>query len=105
MIRVFTTTVCPKCRKLKDFLYGKCIEFDVIDMESAEGMTELVSRGIFIWDAPVLQVGESFYAPKQLFRGTELLEAFIIEQVDNVVTDVNINSVEYNMVVGREDGN
>ncbi|WP_292378358.1 glutaredoxin family protein [Methanosarcina sp. UBA289] len=73
-IKLYTTEVCPKCRKLKTFLQAQGITFQVIDMQSPEGQTELKFNGIFTLEAPVLQVGEEFYLSKQLFKGNELSE-------------------------------
>ncbi len=79
MIRVFTTEVCPKCQRLKLFLESQGIQYETLDMQSPEGMTELLYSGVFIYDAPVLQVDESFYATKQLFKGVDLLKEDILK--------------------------
>ena len=82
-VRVFSTVVCPKCQRLKKFFDARGIAYETMDMQSPEGMTELLSNNVFIWDAPVLQVGESFFAPKQLFKGVELQEDFVLGAVNS----------------------
>ncbi len=81
MIRIFTTEVCPKCKRLKAFLEKEGIAYETLDMQTPEGMTELLCNSVFTYTAPVLQVGEQFYITTQLFKGTELKEEFILQCV------------------------
>lgn len=80
-VRVFSTAVCPKCLRLKKFFDAHGIAYDTMDMQSPEGMTELLSNNVFIWDAPVLQVGDKFYGPKELFKGADLQSNEIVDKV------------------------
>lgn len=73
-ITVYVTETCPKCRRLKDFLQANQITFKTLDMQSSEGMSELLFYQVFTYDAPVLQIGDAFYTTKQLFDKNELRE-------------------------------
>jgi glutaredoxin len=73
-IIVFSTTVCPKCRRLKQHMKSQGIIFSEMDMESPEGKTELLFAGVFALEAPVLQVGNDYYTTRQLFQGIEIKE-------------------------------
>lgn len=71
-IKIYTTAVCPKCKRLKDFLQAQGIAFQVLDMQSPEGITELRFAGCFALEAPVLQIGDEFYTNRQIFQGNEI---------------------------------
>jgi glutaredoxin len=79
MVRVFSTAVCPKCKRLKAFLENKGIAFESMNMDTAEGMTELFMLGIVAFEAPVLVSGnnKAMYA-KDLFNGTEIQEEAVL---------------------------
>jgi glutaredoxin len=80
-IRIFTTTVCPKCNKLKQLLAENGIAFDVLDMQSPEGMSELFEAEVFTFTAPVLQVKSKFYKSEELNRmsDSEILKTVGVE--------------------------
>lgn len=78
MVKVFSTTVCPKCKRLKAFLTEKGIAFESLNMDTAEGMTELFMLGIVAFDAPVLVSGNNAMYAKDMFNGTEIQEEAII---------------------------
>lgn len=54
VIKVYSLPVCPRCETLKTFLTNNNIPFESVDMESAEGITELRVAGCFAMEAPVL---------------------------------------------------
>ncbi len=66
---VYTTADCPRCEQVKKVLKGWGVEFDIVDMASAEALTELRVNGIFTLSAPVLMAGEDFYTVEELFDG------------------------------------
>ena len=78
MVKIFSTTVCPKCRRLKAFLENKGIAFESLNMDTAEGMTELFMLGIVAFDAPVLVSGNNAMYSNDLFKGTEIQEEKIL---------------------------
>jgi glutaredoxin len=78
MVKVFSTMVCPKCKRLKAFLESKGIAFESMNMDTAEGMTELFMLGIVAFDAPVLVSGNTAMYSKDLFNGTEIQEERIL---------------------------
>ena len=82
IVKVFSTQVCPKCQRLKKFLTEKGIEFESMDMESAEGMAELFANGCYSFSAPVMQTGTTFLLPEHLFKGTILCEDLVINALE-----------------------
>ena len=55
-IIVYTTSACPKCKKLKSYLKSAAIEYTEADMSTPAALTELRANGVFTMMAPVLQV-------------------------------------------------
>jgi glutaredoxin len=66
---VYTTTECPRCEQVKRVLEGWGVEFETVDMASAEALTELRVNGVFTLSAPVLMAGDDFYTTEELFEG------------------------------------
>lgn len=58
---VYTLPNCPQCEVLKGQLKGKGIEFEEKDLSDFNNMAKLRQRGVFISEAPVLQIGEVYY--------------------------------------------
>ncbi|MBT8507217.1 NrdH-redoxin [Methanomicrobiaceae archaeon CYW5] len=73
-INVYTLENCPNCELLKDFLDGAGAKYTVRDMMSAEALTELRINGVFVREAPVLQVGKTFLTSKDLFDAKGVIE-------------------------------
>ncbi len=78
---VYTLEFCPRCEILKDFLSSHQIPFTVADMSSAKALTELRVNGVFVQEAPVLQVGKTFLTSKELFVGDALNEERILQLI------------------------
>lgn len=74
MIKIYTTSVCPKCQRLKAYLDKLGIEYQTLDMETAEGRTELLYNGVFALEAPVLQAGSAFFTSREMFHGQDIRE-------------------------------
>ncbi len=66
-IQLYSTTNCPNCRVLKQFLETKNIHYTEVDMATPAALTELRMNGVFTMSAPVLQVGSRFFTTKELF--------------------------------------
>jgi len=66
---VYTTADCPRCEQVKKALKGWGVEFETVNMASAEALTELRVNGVFTLSAPVLQAGDDFYTVEELFEG------------------------------------
>jgi len=69
---VYTTADCPRCEQVKRVLAGWGVEFETVDMATAEALTELRVNGVFTLSAPVLVAGEEFYTVEELFDGDAL---------------------------------
>lgn len=81
---VYTLEFCPNCETLKEYLKGKSVSYRERDMSTAESLTELRVNGVFSSEAPVLQAGSVFLAPKELFHEGRLDE----ERVGKLIEDV-----------------
>ncbi|HWQ65647.1 MAG TPA: glutaredoxin domain-containing protein [Methanospirillum sp.] len=68
---IYTLEFCPRCDLLKEFLNSQNIGFTEADMSDADALTELRMNGIFVQEAPVLQIGEQFLTTKELFGGSD----------------------------------
>lgn len=80
-IRVFSTTVCPKCKRLKKFLDELGVKYVSMNMEAPEDMAELFHAGVFTYNAPVLNVGNEYITSNGLFQGGKLNELYVKELV------------------------
>ena len=66
-VTVYTTTVCPRCKALKRFLTEQNVPFSEGNLEEPEAVVELRINGVFVMEAPVLQVDDSYYTSEELF--------------------------------------
>jgi glutaredoxin len=71
-IRVYTTKICPNCRKVKEFLAAEGAPFEEVAITSAEALTELRMQGVFTLVTPVVQIGSKFLTTAELFTDDEL---------------------------------
>ena len=82
MIKVYSTKVCPHCKQVKDFLAAAGVEYEDVDITSAEALTELRMNGVFTLITPVLQVGSTFITHDELFDGEDLNVEKLKEIID-----------------------
>jgi len=66
-IRIYSTPVCPNCKALKTALESRGVPYQEVDLSTPQALTELAMQGVFATAAPVLQVGNRFYTPEELF--------------------------------------
>ena len=60
MIKVFSTTTCPWCTKVKEYLQNKGLEFETVDVSSnREAAMEMVKKTGQM-GVPVTQIGEKY---------------------------------------------
>ena len=60
MIKVFSTTTCPWCTKVKEYLQNKGLEFETVDVSSnREAAMEMVKQTGQM-GVPVTQIGEKY---------------------------------------------
>ncbi|HIH70384.1 glutaredoxin family protein [Methermicoccus shengliensis] len=76
-VKVYTTSVCPRCRALKRFLSEMGVEFTEESLEQPETVAELRINGVFVMEAPVLQVDDTYYTPEELFEDEVLNEQLV----------------------------
>ncbi|MCK9576500.1 MAG: NrdH-redoxin [Clostridia bacterium] len=82
IVNVYSTKVCPKCKRLKTFLTSNGIAFESLDMQEAENLAELRFNQVFTNNAPVLQVEDRFFTIEEIFKGSELLESRVLEVIN-----------------------
>ncbi len=80
-IRVYTTKICPNCKKVKEFLAVEGEEYEEVDITTAEALTELRMNGVFTLITPVVQIGSVFLTHNDLFNGDELRKERIKELI------------------------
>jgi glutaredoxin len=61
-IIVYSTESCPNCEQLKTELKHLGAAFEDRDMGDADSLTDIRCGGCFTMAAPVLRVGDKFYA-------------------------------------------
>lgn len=80
-IRVYTTEICPSCKKVKEFLAAEGEEYGEVDITTAEALTELRMNGVFTLTTPIVQIGSVFLTHEDLFNGEELKKEKIKEEI------------------------
>lgn len=80
-IRVYTTKICPNCKKVKEFLAAEGEAYEEVDITTAEALTELRMNGVFTLITPVVQIGSVFLTHNDLFNGDELRKERIKELI------------------------
>ena len=71
---VYTLEHCPNCELLKGFLKKNGHKYSERDLSTPESLTELRVNGVFVNEAPVLQVGDDFYTSADMFPTGKLDE-------------------------------
>lgn len=69
---VYATASCPRCEEVKRVLKGWGVDFETVNMATAEALTELRVNGVFTLSAPVLMAGDDFYTVEDLFQGEKI---------------------------------
>ena len=78
---VYTLEFCPHCEVLKDYLGRAGIAYNILDLSTPEALTELRMNGIFVQEAPVLQIKKTFLTSADLFDGDTLREDLITQHL------------------------
>ncbi|MCP1714961.1 glutaredoxin [Methanocalculus alkaliphilus] len=71
-IIVYSLEVCPNCEILKNYLQIKGVDYAEISLDDPEALTDLRMNGVFVMEAPVLQIGEEYLTSKELFKDGEV---------------------------------
>lgn len=72
-IIVYSLEVCPNCEMLKQYLQDNTIPFTERNLEDPEALTDLRMNGIFVMEAPVLQVGDEYLTSQEIFENGAVL--------------------------------
>lgn len=67
-IIVYSLEVCPNCEILKQYLHDNTIPYMERSLEDPEALTDLRMNGVFVMEAPVLQVGERYFTSQEIFE-------------------------------------
>jgi len=78
---VYSLEFCPHCEILKDYLDRAGIAYNVLDLSTPEALTELRMNGVFVQEAPVLQIKKTFLTSADLFFGEALREELITKHL------------------------
>jgi len=79
-INVYTLENCPNCELLKEYLNAAGIGYTIRNMIDAAALTELRINGVFVREAPVLQIGTTFLISKDLF-GAEGVREDVVDSL------------------------
>lgn len=60
MIKVFSTTTCPWCTKVKDYLQNKGVAFENVDVAADRAAAMEMVRKSGQMGVPVTQIGEKY---------------------------------------------
>jgi glutaredoxin len=71
---VYSLDCCPNCDKLKAYLQKSSVSYAERDLSTAESLTELRVNGVFVNEAPVLQMGEDFLTTTDIFSSGAINE-------------------------------
>jgi len=78
-VAVYTSSKCPRCALLKEWLKGRNTEFEEKNLDDTNVMTDLVMRDVVVLSAPALEVGDIVYTEDQIFEGDRLADAKVLE--------------------------
>ncbi|MCQ1539106.1 glutaredoxin family protein [Methanocalculus taiwanensis] len=67
-IIVYSLEVCPNCEILKQYLQDNSIPYMERSLEDPESLTDLRMNGIFVMEAPVLQIDETYLTSQEIFE-------------------------------------
>lgn len=77
-ITVYSLEICPNCEILKNFLKSNNLEYKELDLSLPENMTELRLNNVFVREAPVLQVDDTFLTSADLFEKGAIIEEKVL---------------------------
>lgn len=66
-IVVYTSSGCPRCAMLKEWLKSREKEFEEKDLENVDVMADLVMRNAVVLSVPALEVEETVYREDEIF--------------------------------------
>ena len=66
-IVVYTSSGCPRCTMLKEWLKSREKEFEEKDLENVDVMADLVMRDEVVLSAPALEVEETIFGEDEIF--------------------------------------
>lgn len=72
-IIVFTLEHCPRCEQVKNAMLDAGLEFEVMGMDTAEGLTELRINQCFAIEAPVVYFRGDMLEGNDLFVGDQVV--------------------------------
>jgi len=78
-IIVFSTKKCPNCITIKKWLKEHKIKFKEKNMENPEIMSELIMKEVYSLSTPILQIGDKFLLPNEIFKEDGFNENVLLE--------------------------
>jgi glutaredoxin-like YruB-family protein len=73
-VKVYSTPGCPFCKRVKDFLKEKHVEFEDINVAENEEAAEMIAEKTGQLGVPVTQIGDKFVVGDDKEKIEELLK-------------------------------
>jgi len=77
-LRVYTSSGCPKCSMLKNWLKKRGFVFEEKTLDT-DVIADLIMKNVVVLSAPVLEVEGTFYTENQIFDGNRILADQLLE--------------------------
>ena len=71
---LYSVPGCAKCSDLAKWLTTHQVDFTIKNLMNPAVLADLMIDGYFGRAAPILQVGETFLVPEEMFAGEDLME-------------------------------
>jgi len=80
-LRVYTSSGCPKCSMLKNWLKKRGFAFEEKTLDT-DVIADLIMKNVVVLSAPVLEVEGTFYTENQLFDGDKLFPTQFLRRLE-----------------------
>ena len=81
---VYTTSGCPRCDMLKNWLKNKNTNFEEKNLEDSDVMTDLVMRNFVVMSAPALEVNGDVFTDSQIFENNGVIKSDISKMFEGM---------------------
>jgi len=85
-VNLYTTDNCEKCRIMKDYLKLIGIPYTEIKFTTLETLSDILKDKLYVVNAPVLSINETYYDEPCLFEG-DIIRYDLAELLDKYMGD------------------
>lgn len=85
-INLYTIDNCEKCLIMKDYLKLIGIPYSEIKFKNLESLSDILKDKLYVVDAPVLSINETYYDEPCLFEG-DIIRYDLSEILDKYMGD------------------